>query len=175
MPEPPMTQAHIEAAARGDRDAAGALVRAHYADVFRFCARQVGPDWAADAAQETFVTMSRSLSKFEGRSDFRTWLFGIARRHCLAIARKRRREPLAIEGWLHEQPAPGMPCPVEAEALRAALRSLSEEHREAVLLHEVEGLTYEQIAEVAGVPVGTVKSRLHYAFASLRRALEDPA
>jgi RNA polymerase sigma-70 factor (ECF subfamily) len=166
-----MTQPLIDAAARGDRDAAGALVRAHYADVFRFCARMIGSEWAADAAQETFLTMTRRLSRFEGRSDFKTWLFGIARRQCLAIARKRRRDPAPIEAWVDVAASPGASCPFEAEAVRNALRSLSPEHREAVLLHEVEGLTYDEIAAVTGVPTGTVKSRVHYAFASMRRTL----
>lgn len=166
-----MTQPMIDAAARGDKDAAGALVRTHYTDVFRFCARMIGSDWAADAAQETFLTMTRKLSRFEGRSDFRTWLFGIARRHCLAIARKRRREPASIADWVDATAPAGASCPFEAEAVRSALSELSPEHREAVLLHEVEGLTYDQIAAVTGVPAGTVKSRVHYAFASMRRSL----
>lgn len=166
-----MQPAQIQSAARGDREAAGALVREHYADVYRFCARRLGPDWAADAAQETFVTMTRSLRKFEGRSDFRTWLFGIAHRQCLAMARRLRRDPAPLEAWA-DAAAPSGPCPIEAESLRTALAGLSREHREAVLLHEVDGLTYDEIAAVLGVPAGTVKSRLHYAFAALRRTLE---
>ena len=60
---------------------------------------------------------------------------------------------------------------IDREALRKALRGLSDEHRDVVLLHEVEGLTYEEASTVLGIPVGTVKSRLHHAFLALRRAL----
>lgn len=173
MDEPTMTQAQLHAAVEGDRDAAASLVRAHYADVFRFCARRIGPDLAADAAQETFVTMTKTLSRFEGRSDLRTWLFGIAYRHCQALARKRRRDPAPLDAALEQRPAPGVPCPIEATVLRNALSRLSHEHREAVLLHEVDGLTYAEIAELLDIPVGTVKSRLYHALAALRRILED--
>jgi RNA polymerase sigma-70 factor (ECF subfamily) len=63
---------------------------------------------------------------------------------------------------------------VDRQALKDALSTLSEDHREVVLLHEVEGLTYQEAAEVLGVPEGTVKSRLHHAFLNLRRALLGP-
>lgn len=168
-----MTQAHLHAAARGDREAAAHLVRAHYADVFRFCARRIGPDLAADAAQETFITMTKTLSRFEGRSDLRTWLLGIAYRHCQALARKRRRDPAPLDAAIEKTPAPGVACPIEASAVRGALARLSVEHRDVVLLHEVDGLTYAEIAEALSIPVGTVKSRLYHALAALRRTLEE--
>jgi RNA polymerase sigma-70 factor (ECF subfamily) len=69
----------------------------------------------------------------------------------------------------------GAPTPegqiVDREALRIALARLSPEHREVVLLHEVDGFTYDEIAEIAGIPVGTVKSRLYHAFLNLRQTL----
>lgn len=172
MDEPTMTQAQIHAAAHGDREAAAHLVRQHYADVFRFCARRIGHDLAADAAQETFLTMTKSLARFEGRSDLRTWLFGIAYRHCHALSRKTRREPSPMDASLCKEPSTGSPCPIEATAVRDALGKLSNEHREVVLLHEVDGLTYSEIAETLGIPVGTVKSRLYHALAAMRRTLE---
>ena len=160
----------IEQAKRGDRDALGGLVREHYSQVFRFCARRLGDDLAQDAAQETFVTMQRSIKRYEGRSTFPTWLLGIAHNHCRNMARKRKMDPVPLATWL-EAPDPTAQNPIDREALRRALAQLSEEHREVVLLHEVEGLRYAEIAEITGVPEGTVKSRLHHAFQHLRRHL----
>lgn len=177
----------IEQAKRGDRDALGSLVREHYARVYRFCARRIGEDWAPDAAQETFVTMQRSLKRFAGASAFETWLLGIAHNQCRTLARKRRLAPLQLEAWIADptsqgnEPELGSPLKTEGsyqavidrESLRCALSKLSEEHREVVLLHEVEGLRYSEIAEILGVPEGTVKSRLHHAFLNMRGMLSE--
>jgi len=147
------------------------IVRDHYASVFRFCARRVGVDLAADAAQDTFVTAQKVLRFFRGDSSLSTWLFGIANNECRRSVRKRRVEigPLQID----------VPNPndvtesiiVDREALFQAMDKLSEEQREVVLLHELEGLTYEEAAQVLGIPVGTVKSRIHHAFRNLRCAI----
>lgn len=150
------------------------IVRRHYDDVWRFCARRLGADLASDAAQETFVTAQKRLKDFEGRSELRTWLFGIALNHCRNLARKRK--PEVPVDWLLEttsEPAhEGLDRSVaDRESLRCALASLSVEHREVVLLHEIDGLTYQEAAELLGIPVGTVKSRLHHAFSNLRAAM----
>jgi RNA polymerase sigma-70 factor, ECF subfamily len=147
------------------------LAREHYEMVYRFCARQIGSDRAADAAQETFVTAQRILSKYRGESTVRTWLLGIAFNECRRLIRLRKAQCVPIE--LVAEPSSPDPSSswVDRDVLRRALAELSPEHREVVLLHEIEGLTYDEIAVVAGVPVGTVKSRLHHAFLNLRRAL----
>ena len=143
----------------------------HYARVYRFCARRVGDEAAADIAQETFVTMQQNYGNFQGKSKLSTWLLGIAHNLCRAHSRKRKTDAMPLEYWLD----PGAPAHdsevCNRETLRVALGKLSEEHREVVLLHEIEGLTYAEIGEVAGIPEGTVKSRLHHAFANLRREL----
>ncbi len=163
----------IEQARRGDRDALGLLVREHYPRVYRFCARRLGDDWAEDAAQETFVTMQRSLKRYQERSSFETWLLGIAHNHCRNLSRKRRMDPSQLDAWM-EQQAQTVEDPIfDRESLRCALAKLSEEHREVVMLHEVEGLKYGEIGEILGIPEGTVKSRLHHAFMNLRRLLCD--
>ena len=149
-------------------------VRLYYDDVWRFCARRIGPDLASDASQETFVTAQRRLAEFEGRSELKTWLFGIALNHCRNLARKRK--PEVPVDWLadttSEPVVDGMGRQViDREVLRGALSKLSEEHREVVLMHEVDGLTYQEAADLLGIPVGTVKSRLHHAFLNLRAAL----
>jgi RNA polymerase sigma-70 factor (ECF subfamily) len=154
----------------GNRDAMARLVEAHYDAVFRFCARRIGPDLAADAAQETFVTAQRAIKKYRGDSSLRTWLFGIANNHCRHASRKHR-----AENWDWTMEHDGAHNPesslIDRQALRVALQTLSPEQREVVLLHEVDGLTYVEAAEVLGIPEGTVKSRLHHAFLGLRRAL----
>lgn len=152
------------------------LVREHYDEVWRFCYRRVGEARAADATQETFVTAQKRIASYQGRSEARTWLFGIALNCCRNLSRKHRLEDTV--DWL----SPNRPEPrieghqdavIDRLALKRALQSLTPEHREVVLLHEVEGLRYEEIARVQGVPVGTVKSRLHHAFERLRNALAD--
>ncbi|OJU63636.1 MAG: hypothetical protein BGO01_03045 [Armatimonadetes bacterium 55-13] len=147
------------------------IAREHYDLVFRFCARRVGMEAAADTAQETFLTAQKALAKFKGASSLKTWLLGIANNECRRMSRKRRCQPPTIEliesgsAEHHEETI------INRHALQEALSRLSSEHREVVLLHEVEGLSYEEAALVLGIPVGTVKSRLHHAFANLRKSL----
>ncbi len=160
---------------RPDRHEFDQIVSEHYARVFRFCARRVGDDAAEDIAQETFVTLHQNFHKFNGDSKLSTWIIGIAHNLCRAQSRKRKLDPVPLEHWLD----PGKPGPeteiCHRETLADALKTLSEEHREVVLLHEIEGLTYAEIAEIAGVPEGTVKSRLHHAFLNLRKQLKEVA
>jgi RNA polymerase sigma-70 factor (ECF subfamily) len=147
------------------------IARMHYDAVYRFCARRVGVDRAADVAQETFLTAQKALPKYRGESSLSTWLFGIAHNECRRCARKGKLEPLTLE--IDPQMAgvgEGERTLVDREALRRALAQLSDDHREVVLLHEVEGLTYDEVAEILRVPAGTVKSRLHHAFLNLRKA-----
>lgn len=148
------------------------IARDHYEAVFRFCARRVGTERAADVAQETFLTAQRALPKYRGESALSTWLFGIANNECRRVYRQSRGEPVYLD--LETAPIGTSDSEgqlVDREALRRALLTLSDEHREVVLLHEMEGLTYEEIATIVNVPAGTVKSRLHHAFLNLRREL----
>lgn len=169
-----MDEAIIERAARGDREAMAAIVAENYPAVYRFCARRLGPDLGQDAAQESFLIAQKQVRRFERQSKLSTWLFGIAHNVCRNLARKRRIEMSYEQAWTKE-PGGGASesSLVDREALRGALRKLSPEHREAVVLHELEELTYEEIASVIGVPVGTVKSRLFHAFSNLRRLLAE--
>lgn len=162
-------EADLELARRGDREAMARLVDGNYDAVYRFLVRRVGPDLAQDLAQETFLTAHKTIKSFEGRSSLSTWLFGIAHNHVRNAVRKRKAEPV---DWTMDEPTDNPEKTlIDREALRKALRGLSDEHRDVVLLHEVEGLTYEEASTVLGIPVGTVKSRLHHAFLALRRAL----
>lgn len=149
------------------------IAKQHYALVFRFCARRVGVDAAQDAAQETFLTAQRVIGKFRGDSTLRTWLLGIANNECRRVCRNRKLDAPCIE--LTDAPDKGSfdQMIVDRHALSEALNKLSPEHREVVLLHEVEGLSYDEAAAVIGVPAGTVKSRLHHAFLNLRKSLQE--
>jgi RNA polymerase sigma-70 factor (ECF subfamily) len=163
----------IDRARRGDRGALGELVTEHYPRVYRFCARRLGDELAQDAAQETFLTVQRTIKRFEARSTFETWLLGIAHNHCRNLSRKKMRDPMSLDDSF-DQPTSGHDDQVVLnEQLRCALEKLSEEHREVVLLHEVEGLTYAEVAAIAGVPEGTVKSRLFHAFKNLREIMTE--
>lgn len=158
-------------AQRGERDAMAEIVGVYYDAVYRFCAHRIGAQAAQDITQDTFVTAQKEMKRFEQRSSLKTWLLGIANNHCRAHSRRRK---LDSEAWLEDH-AVGSPEPnaIDRTVLVEALRSLSEAHREVVLLHEVEGLTYDEAAEVIGVPSGTVKSRLHHAFLQLRELLRE--
>lgn len=139
---------------------------------------------ALDVAQEAFVKAFRSLPKFKGDSAFYTWLFRITMN--LALDRRRQRvsrakalgaEDVPPEEWERTAVATG-PDP-EAEAASAerrariarALESLSENHRAIIILSDIEGHSYRDIAEVLGIPMGTVMSRLHNARKRLRETL----
>jgi RNA polymerase sigma-70 factor (ECF subfamily) len=145
----------------------------HYETVFRFCVQRVGEDVGADAAQETFLTAQKVAHKFRGDSAIRTWLLGIANNECRRLARIRRVQPLILD------PEYDAPSTIQVEsqvvtrtALLQALAKLSEEHREVVFMHELDELTYAEIAEILGIPEGTVKSRLHHAFLAMKKHLD---
>lgn len=163
----------------GDRAAFGEFVRAFQDRVFGVCLRISGDRHdAADATQETFVRALESISRFDERAAVFTWLYRIAVN--LAIDQRRRRGRAGVVpldgrrrgedaggGSLGERLAAGGPGPddrlhaTEREAAVArAIVELDEEQRVVVVLRDIDGLDYAQIAEVLQLPVGTVKSRL---------------
>jgi len=169
----------------GETEAFEVLVEKYKRKTFRL-AYQVLRDQeeALDVSQEAFVKAFRSLPKFKGESAFYTWLFRITMN--LALDRRRQRvtrtkalggEDVPPEEWERTAVASG-PDP-EAEAASAerrarigrALHSLSENHRAIIILSDIEGLSYRDIAEVLAIPMGTVMSRLHNARKRLREAL----
>ena len=174
----------IARARRGDGGAFEALARTEERALYRHAARIVGagPD-AEDVVQDALLSAWRSMSSFEGTS-FRAWLFRIVTNRCLDRIRARRRRPeLPLDppdeeevGWA-EPVAPG-PDLVELAASRealevveAALRDVPEEQRAALLLRDVEGFAYEEIAVITGVEIGTVKSRIHRGRLAVRNVL----
>ncbi len=149
------------AARSGDTVAAAAFVRATQAEVWRFVASLVDPTAADDLTQETYLRAFRSLPAFEGRASARTWLFGIAGRTCADHIRSlmRRRRLLNRAATLEAgERAGGDPSGwVSATEL---LRLLSTSQREAFVLTQVLGLSYEEAAQSLGVPIGTIRSRV---------------
>jgi RNA polymerase sigma-70 factor (ECF subfamily) len=154
----------VEAARRGDRAALDALLRRHYDRLFALCRRMTGdPTDAADACQEALVAIVRGLPGFDGRSAFGTWAYRVATNACLDELRRRRRRP---EPGLPEGPdEPASPVDdAEGAATRidldAALQSLPADYRAAVVLRDVAGLSYDEIAVALAIPPGTVRSRI---------------
>ncbi|NYF57291.1 sigma-70 family RNA polymerase sigma factor [Micromonospora purpureochromogenes] len=158
----------------GDPPAQAAFVRATQAEVWRFTAALVDPDTADDLTQETYLRAFRALAGFEGRASARTWLLGIARRACAdhlrtVVRRRRLDERLAADAHT------GRPHPDPAGHLGAAdlVRRLPAERREAFVLTQLLGLSYAEAAAVAGVPVGTIRSRVARARHDLVDAVGD--
>ena len=166
------------------------LVQRHHARVVRLAVRVLGErDVALDVAQEVFVKAWRALPRFEGNSRFLTWLTRIAINQCRNELRKRGTVKHTQPVSLHD-PVPGteqtrdqmLPAATPEpramlernetrQALRDAMAALSPEAREVLVLKEVEALSYEGIAEILTVPVGTVRSRLHRARSELRERI----
>jgi RNA polymerase sigma-70 factor, ECF subfamily len=163
-PEPAL----IRAAAAGDLGAFERLVRTYQEPVWRFLRRLLGDAGVAeDVAQETFLRVFRRLPTFSFEAKFSTWVFQIARNAGVDELRSRRRRIRLASLAPPPTPAVGMP---EARAeIDAALASLPVDLREAVLLIEVLGLRYHEVARVLGVPEGTVKSRVFSARSRLHR------
>lgn len=162
--------------------------------IFNLVYRYVGDyDDASDLAQEVFVNAYRALPSFRGDCRLFTWLCQIAINVCRSHHRRRQREHQYVGPSLDDaltddsgdQMEPDLPDPnprtlpdkeYERHELRRAVRqaiaSLPPTQREVVLLRDIEGLSYQEVAEATGVPVAVVKTRLHRARLSLRKALE---
>jgi RNA polymerase sigma-70 factor (ECF subfamily) len=156
----------------GDPVAAAAFVRATQAEVWRFCACLVDTSVADDLTQETYLRAFRALPAFEGRSSARTWLFGIARRTCAdhlrATVRRRTLVRRAISAW---SPEAAEADPAETVGAVELLRRLRPPQREAFVLTQLLGLSYEEAAQSLGVAIGTIRSRVARARATLIRDL----
>ncbi len=161
---------------RGDEDAFDALVERHRKRVYSLVCRLVSPAEADDLAQDVFIAAYKALPNFRGDSTFSTWIYRIAVHVCSHHLRKRRldttdldeQEPdqyqghnpehLAISGELQER-------------VRSAIEQLPYKLRLVVVLRDLHGLSYEEIAQIVGCPIGTVRSRLHYATQRLATVL----
>jgi len=150
------------AARDGDRTALYHAVRESQADVWRVAAHLVGRDDADDVTQDTFVRAWRALPAFRGDSSARTWLLSIARRACADAVRGRvRRRRLAERAAAASAAADaGTGDPTGAYDVHALIAGLDRDQRDAFVLTQVVGCSYEETASICGVPIGTIRSRV---------------
>jgi RNA polymerase sigma-70 factor (ECF subfamily) len=163
----------IARAATGEESAFRWLLSRYRTAVVRLASHILGrPDEAEDVAQETFIRAFRGLRSFRGDSRFTTWLFHIAVRVC---SERRRRKWWDTEAPLDDaEPAPSGADAADTRLLVASLLNrISPASRAVLVLREVDGLEYEEIARVMNVPVGTVRSRLHAARGRFRQMWTD--
>jgi len=171
----------LRRAGAGDQKAFHQLLDRHAGRLFGLAFSLLGNAAdAEDVVQETFTGAYRGLSGFEGRSSVATWLTRILVTQAARWRRDRKRpmEPLnsvsALRAAGELRTTEGGAAAVERRLdLHAAIEQLSPEHRQVLVLREFEGLSYEEIAQVLGVPRGTVESRLHRARGELREKLKD--
>ncbi|MEZ5408390.1 MAG: RNA polymerase sigma factor [Acidimicrobiales bacterium] len=153
----------VARAQQGDRAAMEALLGRHYERVHTICRRIAGNEADADdACQEALMAIVRGLARFDGRSSFRTWSYRVASNACLDEMRRKNRRPVPRD-LLPEGPdaGPGIDAVVaDRLTLDEALPRLSDEFRVPVVLRDVAGLDYAEIAETLGIPPGTVRSRI---------------
>jgi RNA polymerase sigma-70 factor (ECF subfamily) len=181
-PDAVATDAQLVAAAQGgDRDAFGDLVLRYQDRLFNTLLRIAGShEDAADAAQDAFVQAYAKLDSFRGDAQFFTWLYRIAMN--VALTRRRRRRPVAsldaAKSTAGEEPMDAAAGPdhqlltdERSVQIHSALADLGEQHRKILMLRELEGCSYETIAEILEMPVGTVRSRLFRARLQLRDKL----
>ena len=169
--------ATVDAARNGDKQALDNLLRAHYDRLYAVCRRLTGNDAdASDACQEALVAIVRALPRFDGRARFGTWAYRIAVNASLDELRRRRRRPRpddTVADYLDASgDAPDAATTIaDRLALDAAIGTLSPEFRAAVVLRDVAGLDYAEIAEALNIPPGTVRSRIARGRAALAEAL----
>ncbi len=163
-------EALIRRAKAGDREAFGRLMERFQAPVYRVV-RGILSDAAdaEDVAQEAFLRAFESLKKFRGESGFFTWLYRIAVNEALRARKRRNFAPLEAVPEA-ESPRPELPDEdgPSLAALERLLGRLSDEFRSIVVLRDIEGLSYQDIAETLEIPMGTVESRLFRARRELR-------
>ena len=165
---------------QGDLSAFEQLVERHGDVVYRVAARTVGPEEAHDVSQDSFLRALSRIGSFRGQGSFRAWLLQITHNTALNAVARKRPEPFdelpesaepgpAAEG--ERLPAVRLEREERRRRLELKLRGLRLEHRTVLVLRDVEGLSYEEISEATGTPVGSVKGRLHRARGELIDAL----
>ncbi len=165
-------EALVERTRAGDLSAFEELVERHRPVVFRVAARIVGNDEADDVAQDAFLRAFHRLSQFRGEAPFRSWLLRIAHNAALNTLERRRSAPVD-EPEEERDPEPGTNRPrtpadeleltERRQRLQVKLQLMQPTHRAVLVLRDLEGLSYEEIASVTESPLGSVKGRLHRA------------
>lgn len=192
-----MSDHEVVARARaGDQEAFRLLVERYQGRLHSLAMRVLGdPEQARDAVQDAFLKAYTNLSRFEGRSSFYTWLYRLAMNLCLDLRRRDHAarhvdtpelgdleriatpdaRPVEQQVWRDHEDAPdeAVSRAELRERVAQAIASLPEASRETLILREVEGLSYTEIAEALDIPRGTVMSRLHYARRRVQEILRD--
>ena len=169
----------IERFKSGDQSAFTDLVQMYQDRIYNLCLYMLKDSGnARDAAQDAFVKAYKNLGNFMPKAAFYTWLYRIAVNTCLDYCKRSYPKPLEWESNLEEIPSAAA-SPEEvyegkevALALQSALARIPEKYRAAIVLKEIEGLSYEEIAETLHVAIGTVKSRISRARDELRRLMK---
>jgi RNA polymerase sigma-70 factor (ECF subfamily) len=181
----------VERAKRGDTEAFEQLTSQYYRKVYNFAYRSTGnPEDASDIAQEALLRAFLSLPEFRGDSSFQTWLMRITQNACLDELRKRKRrkvtsldEPLEMDDgemdrqWAvadaAESPEQALERLENQRAIQESINRLDEEYRVVVVMRDILGYSYQEIAEALGINLGTVKSRLNRARNALKEMLTN--
>ena len=170
----------IQRCLRGDQNAWELVVRQYWRKVFNIAYKFVGKhDEAEDLTQEIFIKIFRSLSTFDRRANFQTWLISVSRNLCIDHYRSVRKERETIDRQVDPNeltPASSDPGPMAAleqrdrvTLLRQALGQLPDTLRTAVLMRDIQEMSYQEIADKLGLPEGTVKSRINRGRTELAR------
>lgn len=164
------------------------LISTHQQKVYNIALRMlVNEQDAFDASQEVFIKVYRNLDKFQENSSFSTWLYRITTNTCLDMLRKNKEKkneismdsPMEFEDREASFQLEDKKADVEEEilkrerrqALYAALEQLNEEHKKMIVLRELQGMSYQEIADITGTNIGTVKSKINRARISLKNSL----
>lgn len=177
----------VEVAQRGDVASFNELVRLFEGRIYTLCYRMLGdPDSAADAAQDAFLAAFRNLRSFRGGS-FRAWMLRIATNTCYDVLRVRKRRPSVSLDIDADDESASSPLQIAdtaespddfaqrrelAAAIQDGLTALPDEQRIVLILSDIQGLAYEEIAQITNSNLGTVKSRLSRGRARLREVLK---
>jgi len=185
IPEQDRDDVLLRRAAKGDEDSFTCLYRRHQAALYRFALRMTGNSWAAEeVVQDVFMTLMKEPKKYDAaRGPVGAYLFGIARnrvmKHLERLPRELSLEEPNGDGTRASDTAVSTFTPAHwaeqqerTERVRAAVLELPAEFREAVVLCELEELSYEEAAQLSGCPIGTIRSRLHRGRALLMAKLE---
>ena len=178
----------VERVKRGDLDAFSSLVNKYQNRIYSAVLNYVyNAEDAYDITQDAFVKAYSNLNRFNSTSAFYTWLYRIAINTAIDAIRKRKSRPVEsleddkftqtgfepVGTDISDDPERSLANSELARHLQEAISSLSHKLRSVIVLHDVEGLSQEEVAQIVGIPVGTVKSRVSRARAEIRRYLES--
>ncbi len=179
---PMLDEQLVQQLQQGHREAFTTLVSKWQHKIYTFCYRQLGEQaLSEEATQDVFVKVFTSIQSFRGDAKFSTWLYRIATNHCINLRAKYHRrkrqhhdsfEDVEQRIGVTENPLDKLETQDFEQQLQQALDQLPEEHRLLLILRDIQDCTYEEIADITNLTMGTIKSRIHRARKNLRTILE---